>query len=152
MWHRSERCQSAVLALQPCTEAEHLTQWLQTNGACRNITAAPSVVKVEAVTAACWAACHPVSLLVGRGRTGSTHKAQPNTSRFLSAPGRLRLRTSGKFPREHLYLSFHRRPRRTTDSGTPLYGVPPGAQRSDQPGKLRVDSRGSLSRYCCERY
>jgi hypothetical protein len=49
---------------------------------CRNITAAPNVVEVAAVTAACWAACHPVSLLVGRGRAGSTHKAQPNTSRF----------------------------------------------------------------------
>ena len=90
MWRRSGRCPSAVLALQPCTEAEHLTQWLQTNGACRNITAAPSVVKVEAVTAACWAACHPVSLLVGRGRAGSTQEAQPNTSRFFFAFRRLR--------------------------------------------------------------
>ena len=62
------------------------------------------------------------------------------------------IRTRGKLPREQLDLSLHRRPRRTTDSGTPLYGVPPSAQRSDQPGKLRVNSRGSLSRYRCKRH
>ena len=94
----------------------------------------------------------PGKLTRREGTSGFHPKSPAQHVAVFSAPGRLRLRTSGKLPREHLDLPFHRRPRRTTDSGTPLYGVPPGAQRSDQPGKLRVDSRGSLSRYCCERY